>query len=96
MTKDLVSVRVEAVASFRVSRPMDCVRKVVDARAATRLVVQGAVRQVAGSLLLADLFVGLEETGSTMLVGGLGGRERYSTGPGKCTLLAMGCHGGKD
>jgi regulator of protease activity HflC (stomatin/prohibitin superfamily) len=52
MTKDNISLSIDAVVFYKIRNPMDAVNKVTDARASIAMAAQGALRDVIGSLEL--------------------------------------------
>ena len=52
LTKDSVTVAVDAVVYYRINRPIDSVKNVSNASASTRLLAQTTLRNILGKLLI--------------------------------------------
>ncbi|KAK3769617.1 hypothetical protein RRG08_060731 [Elysia crispata] len=66
LTRDSVTVAVDAVVYFRVYEPISCVVNIVDASHATKLLAQTTLRNLLGTLTLSDILSDRENISTQM------------------------------
>jgi regulator of protease activity HflC (stomatin/prohibitin superfamily) len=70
LTKDSVTVAVDAVVYYRIQNPMISVCNVEDASRSTRLLAQTTLRNILGTKTLSEILTDREQISQIMQVGG--------------------------